>query len=73
MEGDQKRPKETKRLEGEKTNSRPIQEYEFFVHGGAGETEAMPLENQKAGGVKEKNGGQSKSRIFFSSIEEADT
>jgi len=73
MEGDKKRLKEPNCLEGGKTDPEPIQEYEFFVHGGAGETEAMPLEDRNARGIKGKSGEQNKSRIFFSSIEETDT
>jgi len=74
MEGDEKSLKEPGSPEGERTNPQTVQEYEFFVRQGAGETGAMSLAEQKPGGVKEKNSEQNnKSRIFFSSIEETDT
>jgi hypothetical protein len=72
MERDKKRLKEPICSEGIITDPEPIQEYEFFVREGAGEIEAEPPEAQKAKGVKGKNGEESKSRIFFSSIDEAD-
>jgi hypothetical protein len=70
MEGDKKHLKEPKCSGGTKTDPLTIQEYEFFVQGGAGETEAAPPEVQNAKGIKGKNDEQNKSRIFFSSIDE---
>jgi len=72
MEGDKKHFKEPECPEGEKTNPPPIHEYEFFVHGSEGKTEAVLPEYRNAKGIKGKNGEQNKSRIFFSAIEETD-
>jgi hypothetical protein len=43
MEGDKKQVKELDRIEEAKTNPQRIQEYDFFVNEGEGETEeALP-------------------------------
>ena len=50
-------------MKGTITDPLTIQEYEFFVQGGVGKTEAAPPEIQNAKGIKGKNGEQNKSRI----------
>lgn len=65
MEGDKKRVKEPDRIEEAKTNPQRIQEYEFFVNEGEGETEEALPEDRHAKVIKRRKGDRNKSRTFF--------
>ena len=69
----EKRPLKEVRCSGEeKTNPQAIQEYEFFVQGRVGEAEEASFKGKIENGSEGKEGGQSKSRVFFSSGDETD-
>lgn len=72
MERDDKRLKDPKCSEMGITDPQPIQEYEFFVHGGVGGAEAAPSREQNAKGIKGKKSEPGKNGIFFSSRDETE-
>lgn len=70
MERDEKRLKYPKYSEKGKPDPQPMQEYEFFVHGGVGGSKALPPKEQSARGIKKSE--PSKSGIFFSSKDDSE-
>lgn len=65
MEEDKKQVKEQERIPEEKTSPTQIQEYEFFVDDGEGDTKKALPEDRSAKRVKRREGCRNKSSIFF--------